>query len=183
MMITMMAVIINDDNNYNGCDDNDGCDNDGDDYNGCDDNDVCNDDNTLPIIPLFLFQVSDALPPVPRKRDILMLESPSKPLPISFVGPHSRPLPPISAPTGERTNHVLSPRQTNTAPSKTRTKSRNRSRSVPPVPLDEPRPEKEQEEETRTTAQTTSNVDTASTREQQQARTDDTDEGFFLTQV
>jgi len=148
--------------------------------------------------------VNDALPPVPRKRDALMLESPSKTLPISYVGPNSRPLPPISAPSGEHTSHIVSPRGSKTAPGKTRDygKSSSRSRSVPPVsveeshlaqnehpahhsvPTDKPIPASRKDEgKVKTTAETTVNEKTSTTREHQQTGTINADDGFFLTQV
>lgn len=135
----------------------------------------------------FAFKINDALPPVPRKRDVLMLESPSKPLPISYVGPHSRPLPPISAPSGEfrlATDHVVSPRQLNTAPAKKRGHSKSKRSCSAPVPqsTQDPHPEAgEAEEQVKTSAEITSDVDTTTNTQRHQAA--DTDEGFFLTQV
>lgn len=139
-------------------------------------------------------QVDDTLPPAPRKRDFLMLESPSKPEAISYVGPHAKPLPPISAPSGTRRRHhsrPVTPRQLSTAPdmadrhTKTQ-KTDSRSRSVPPEPRQtSPERESVENEEVKTTGEATSSVDTTTTKKHEAAsgKKTQTDEGFFMTQV
>ncbi|XP_031549270.1 X-ray radiation resistance-associated protein 1-like [Actinia tenebrosa] len=140
-------------------------------------------------------KVDDTLPPAPRKRDIFMLESPSKREAISYVGPQPRPLPPISAPSGIRTRHqsrAVTPRQLSTAPNMAdrHTKNRktdSRSRSVPPeskqTSLDR-ESMGNQSEEVKTTGEATSSVDTTNTRKHEAAgKKTQTDEGFFMTQI
>ena len=140
-------------------------------------------------------QVSEALPPMPRKRNHFMLEGPPKQESIAYVGPCAKPLPPItSAPPSHRHQQVVTPRQLYTAPAKTETLwrgnslSQHRARSTPLDKTDYsfgPPGMTRESTHTEGEATTAETVDAMDTR--QQAQADElkkkSDDGFFMTQV
>ncbi|XP_032226924.2 X-ray radiation resistance-associated protein 1 [Nematostella vectensis] len=133
-------------------------------------------------------KVHEALPAVPRKRNLLMLEGPPKPDAIAYVGPHPRPLPPISAPAGlGRDSEPATPRNLSTAPAKssnTPWRVPSRSHSVTP----KSQYNEDVREDVRSSGEPTQlpgvgEDDSRQHRQAQAARQTQMDEGFFMTQV
>ena len=147
----------------------------------------------------FLFyqpQVKDALPPMPKKQFLAMLEGPPGKTSDEYIGSPYRTLPPIgSAPLSGRRSKSTTPRKLSTAPGLTETTPRDsvrpqyeRTNSMPPeMPgSSQYRSDLSTRQTVKTDGQATvgESVGTADGRGQPRAdRQINSEDGFFMTQV
>ena len=141
----------------------------------------------------FLSKVNDALPPMPKKQNMAMLEGPPLQKPTASMTPHYKTLPPIgSAPPIGRQPVFTTPRKLATAPGMAETILRDteqtrysRTRSTPPgIPEYGSGPSTRQTVKTEGEVTVGESIGTTIGRGQPRAEGQvNTEDGFFMTQV
>jgi len=135
-------------------------------------------------------KVNETLPPMPRKRNLFMLEGPKQEK-VAYVGAHAQPLPPITNASAHlnRRRELITPRQLSTAPGRTESQSvlPKRAQSTPPDVEEsvQPSPTKT-ERPSRSKGHVTSEQSVGGAGRESQAQAvkgSTSDDAFFMTQI